>query len=170
VRSSRDSICIRDARLTDAAAMLEIYAPSVVGSAVSFELELPSIEQFKSRIEKYQKHHPWLVATQKQNILGYAYANPYRSRGAYKYSCEVSAYTAAESRGQGIGRALYLELFVRLQAQGTRNAYAIITLPNPGSVAFHQALGFDALAVFPQAGFKLDAWHDVGWWGIRLPG
>ena len=101
-------------------------------------------------------------------MAGYAYGSRLRGRPAYQWSAEVSAYIHANARRQGVGRALYTSLFAVLVRQGYCNAYAGITLPNDPSVRFHESLGFETVGVYRKIGFKFGAWHDVGWWQMRL--
>jgi phosphinothricin acetyltransferase len=160
---------IRLAGPGDAAACAAIYRPIVLETAISFELDVPDTAEFARRIATTMGTHPWLVACDRHGeVAGYAYGTVHRSRAAYRWSVEVSAYVAETARRTGAGRALYLGLFDCLRAQGFANAFAGITLPNPASVAFHEALGFQKIGVFPRIGYKFDHWHDVGWWSLRL--
>ena len=92
----------------------------------------------------------------------------HRVRAAYQWSVDASAYVHPDFRRRGIGRALYVSLFEILRAQGYFNAYAGITLPNEESVGLHEALGFRAVVVYHSVGYKLGAWHDVGWWQLAI--
>ena len=113
--------------------------------------------------------HVWLVAEGDDgSVLGYAYGGQHRTRAAYDRTVEVSAYVDREAVRQGIGRALYQELFERLRSRGFRLAVAGITLPNDTSVGFHEALGFRPVGTFHNIGHKFDEWHDVGWWQLDL--
>ena len=163
-----DGLLIRDAHTADAEMLLAIYRPFVTDTAVSFEVEPPSVEEFSQRICAAQSKWAWLVAEHAGNVAGYAYAGAFRPRGAYHWSVEVSAYLGGAYRGRGIGRALYERLIRILIAKGYCTAYAGITLPNEASVRFHEALGFSAVGVFRRAGRKFDAWHDVSWWQRAL--
>ena len=155
---------IRDAMVEDVASLLGIYRPFVTDTTVSFELEPPSAEEFAERIRIAQLKWAWLVAEEQGQIAGYAYASSFRTRAAYRWSCEVSAYLAPAFRGRGIARALYERLIDVLVAKGYCTAYAGIALPNEASVRFHQAMGFTAVGVFRRAGRKFGGWHDVSWW------
>lgn len=97
-------------------------------------------------------------------MTGFAYASEHRSREAYRWAVDVTVYVAEAQRGQGLGRALYEELFGRLSARGFREAISGITLPNEASVALHAALGFHHVGTYRRIGWKLGAWHDVSWW------
>ncbi len=154
---------LRDAVEDDAAALLGIYAPAVVGATISFEVEVPTVAQFAARIRDYGDGWAWLLAEAAGAPIGYAYGSPHRGRAAYRWSVETSAYVAPEWHRRGVARALYLALFERLAARGYCNAYAGVTLPNEPSVAFHRGLGFAPIGVFPRVGHKLGAWHDVAW-------
>ncbi|MFE0758438.1 arsinothricin resistance N-acetyltransferase ArsN1 family B [Inquilinus sp. NPDC058860] len=155
---------IRLATPEDAPALQAIYAPIVAGTAISFELTPPTVAEMADRIRRTIPAYPWLVLERDRRTLGYAYAGPHRARPAYRWSVDVSAYVAEAGRRQGTGRALYERLFVLLQRQGYHAAFAGIALPNPASVALHEAVGFVPLGVYRDVGFKHGAWHNVGWW------
>lgn len=159
---------LRLADPADAAAIRAIYAPHVAESAVSFETEVPSVETMAQRIRERLPTHPWLVAELDGKFAGYAYASPHRERAAYAWSCEVTAYVAKHAHGRGIGKRLYTALCTLLKMQHYVNAFGIITLPNPASVALHEACDFRHAATFIHAGYKCGAWHDVGWWQREL--
>ena len=152
----------------DGAACAAIYAPSVESTPVSFELAAPDATEFARRIEKYSATHQFLVAEVADEVVGYAYACRWRERPAYDRSVEVSVYVDAGHQGEGIGRALYTELIDRLRAQRFHIAVAGITLPNPASIALHESLGFESIGALREIGWKLGAWHDVGYWQLLL--
>ena len=159
---------IRMATERDAGAMLDIYAPIVQQTAISFELSPPSLPDFKNRIRSSIQDRPWLVCEAAGQILGYACATAYRSRGAYAWSVETSAYINAQFHRQGIARSLYHSLLKMLALQGYYMAFAGIALPNDASIAFHEAMGYKAIGVFQQAGYKLGRWYSVGWWQLPI--
>ncbi len=159
---------VRTARSSDAAAIAEIYAPIVRETMISFEAEPPSPEQMAARIERTLTSHPWLVTEEVDQILGYAYAGPHRSRAAYRWACDVSIYLRPEAQGRGVGRDLYQRLLEILDRQNFAAAYAGIGLPNEASVALHESLGFTLVGIYESVGFKLGTWHDVGWWARRI--
>lgn len=159
---------IRVANPADAKAVAELYAPYVTDTPISFETDPPGADEMASRIEKTLRTHPWLVLVSDGRILGYAYAGPFRTRAAYRWSCEVSAYVGGGARRKGVGRALYTRLIHTLRRQNVAAAFAGITLPNPASVGFHESVGFAPIGIYPRAGFKFGTWYDVGWWGLTL--
>lgn len=158
------SATIRVATPEDADAMLTIYAPIVRETAISFEVEPPTLLEMQERIAKTLRYLPWLVCDRQGEVLGYVYASPHRARAAYQWSVDVSVYIHAEARRTGIGRALYHSLLALLALQGFYNGFAGITLPNPASIGLHESLGFQPVGVYHTVGYKLGAWHDVGWW------
>jgi phosphinothricin acetyltransferase len=159
---------IRMATPSDAAAVAGIYRPVVERTVISFELDAPSAEVIAERIASTLSYAPWLVWAPAGRVVGYAYASRHGDRAAYQWSVNVSAYVHEDHRRSGIGRALYASLFRLLLRQGFYAAHAGITLPNPASVGLHEALGFRLVGVYPRVGFKLGAWHDVGWWQLPL--
>lgn len=164
-------VIIRLATGTDATGILAIYAPIVRETAISFEVTPPDVNQMRQRIESILGRFPWLVCADGDQILGYAYASPHRERAAYQWSVDVSVYVDAQARRSGVGRSLYTSLLNLLDVQGFYNAYAGINLPNPASVGLHEAVGFRLVGIYRSVGYKLERWHDVGWWHrvVRAP-
>ena len=154
----------------DASGVLDIYAPLVSDTIVSFEERVPGVAEMARRIEQTLRRWPWIVAEAEGAVAAYAYATEFRARPAYRWSCEVSVYVGEAWRRQRLGLRLYEQLFLLLRRQGYRMAYAAIALPNPASVALHEQLGFAPVGVFPAAGRKHGAWIDVGWWSLGLSG
>ena len=161
---------VRIARAADAASMLEIYKPYILASAYTFESEVPSVKEFELRIEKYLEKYPWILSYINGEIAGYAYASGHRERDAYQWTCECSVYINDKFKGQGLGSELYRILFDILRVQGFRNVYAGITIPNEASEKLHAKSGFTQFAVYENVGYKLGAWHKVGWWKLQLNG
>lgn len=160
---------IRSATPDDAEAVLAIYAPVVRETTISFELEVPTIEEMRARIAATIAHLLWLVGVDDTGtVVGYAYAGKHRERAAYQWAVDVTAYVHAEHRGRGIGKALYGRLFESLTAAGYCQAFAGIALPNSASIALHESVGFTPIGVYRNVGFKHGAWRDVGWWQKEL--
>jgi phosphinothricin acetyltransferase len=169
---------LRTATAADAAGVHAIYAPVVRDTAISFELEPPSVHEIAGRIRTTLERWPWLVCeargdaagttSGRPTILGYAYAGSHRTRAAYDWCVEAAIYVHPQARRGGVARALYTALFAILKEQGFVNVYAGITLPNAASVAVHEAMGFRPFCVYRGIGFKLGRWHDVGWWELTI--
>lgn len=162
------SSCIRVARDGDAAALQAIYAPYVIGTSISFELDPPAQEQMSERRRLISAMFPWLVYEEDGVVLGYAYASAHAERAAYLWAADTSVYVAQGAHRRGIGGSLYRRLLVILNLQGFHTAFGGITLPNAASVGLHEACGYSPVGVYREVGFKHGAWHDVGWWGLRL--
>lgn len=154
---------IRFAAAKDAAELLEIYAPYVTGTTVSFEYEVPAVEEFRRRVEETSARYPYLVWEEDGALLGYAYAHPYAARPAYQWSAELTVYLRQAVSRRGLGSQLYGALMELLRLQGVRNVYGCVTAENTASVAFHHALGFREAGRFSQVGYKLGRWLDVLW-------
>lgn len=165
---SVDAARVRLVRPADLAAVRAIYAPLVETSAITFETEVPSLAELGERARAVTARFPWLVLEQGGVVTGYAYASTWRTRAAYRWSVETTVYVRPDARGRGVGRALYRSLLACLRVQGYRLALGGITLPNPASVALHEALGFRRTGLHRACGFKLGAWHDVGFWECEL--
>jgi len=143
--------------------MLAIYGPVVAQTAISFEEEVPSLEEFAARVRKYLAGHVCLVAESSGRVVGYGYGSTHRERAAYRWSAETTLYVSPEFHRQGVGRQLHSELLPRLASAGFCNAFAGVALPNPSSVGLHLAVGFSPIGTFPRVGYKFDRWQDVAW-------
>lgn len=159
---------IRLATADDAASALDVYTPYVLSTAITFENDVPSVEEFRSRIENLTKTYPWLVCEYDGKIVGYAYGSIHRARPAYKWSPESTVYVAADFHRLGIAKVLYEALFALLKLQGFVNVFAGVVLPNVKSEGFHKALGFEEIGIFDRIGFKLGSWHSSKWFGLHL--
>lgn len=160
---------IRDATPErDAAACAAIYAPYVTDTVISLEERPPTEHDFADRVRTTTRTHPWLVAEDEQAVIGFAYATRHRERASYRWATDVTVYVASTHHRRGIGRKLYETLFPLLAAQGLRMACAGVTLPNEASVGLHESLGFKAIGVYRNIGYKHGAWRDVGWWQLEL--
>jgi phosphinothricin acetyltransferase len=160
---------IRVATPADAEAITAIYGPVVENTSISFELSPPGVDEMRSRIVKTLPDLPWLVSEDSQGLVnGYVYASKHRERPAYQWSVDVTAYVREDARGAGVGKRLYQVLFAELARLGYFQAFAGIALPNAASVGLHEAVGFVHIGIYRKVGFKLGAWHDVGWWQREL--
>jgi L-amino acid N-acyltransferase YncA len=159
---------IRLASPSDGQQIRDIYAPFCDNTPVSFETQAPTASEMSQRIVKTLGSHPWLVYESGGELLGYAYASPHRERAAYRWAADVSAYVREGHRRMGVGRSLYKSLLALLQIQGFYRACAGITLPNPGSVGLHLAMGFQPLGIYQSIGYKCGQWHDVQWFQLAL--
>lgn len=159
---------IRAANTSDAAVCAAIYAPIVRDTAISFELEPPTAEEFSRRITKTLQAYPWLVMEKGGVVAGYVYASEYRERQAWQWAVSCSVHIHPAYQRQGVGRSLYSRLFEFLRLQGYYHVFAGTTLPNAGSIALHEKMGFTRTGTDRQAGFKMGAWHDVCRWQLQL--
>ncbi len=159
---------IRFVRPQDAARILEIYAPYITDTVISFEYDVPELADFTARVEKISSKYPYLVYERDGVVVGYAYASPYIERAAYDYTVDLSVYVDAAYCGQNIGECLYAALLDILAKQGFYNAYACITATNQNSLNFHKRMGFTDAGTHPLAGFKHGRWLDVCWYYKRL--
>lgn len=154
---------IRFVQLRDVPKLRDIYAYYVKNTVITFEYDVPSIEEFTKRVEDTYKTYPYLVYEVSDQIIGYAYAHRHMQRDAYKWNVELSVYLSAEAQSKGVGTALYTALLELLKRQNLQKAISCITLPNEKSIALHRKFGFDNMGLFHQAGYKCNAWHDVIW-------
>ncbi len=161
--TSLSPVRIRMACPRDAQSLLAIYRPYVEQTAITFEYQVPTVEEFMERIRHTLETYPYLAAEEEGDIIGYAYASPFKNRAAYDWAAEASIYVSMDRRRHGIGKALYRSLEDCLKKQNILNLNACITYPNPESVGFHEALGYRTTARFTKCGYKLGQWHDIIW-------
>jgi L-amino acid N-acyltransferase YncA len=161
---------VRVAGPQDAAACLEIYRPYVENSAVSWELEPPSVQELADRIVALNETHAWLVLEKDGRTIGFANGHALWSLPSYRWSTQTGLYVERDHQRSGGGRTLYTRLLNRLGQRGYRRAFAGITQPNEVSNAFHRSMGFEDAGVFPRVEWKLGRWHDVAWMHCDLPG
>jgi len=161
---------IEKVSLSDAKELLTIYGPYVEKTAVSFEYDVPQVEEFEKRIAEIGGRYPYIKAVEEGEILGYAYANTFKSRPAYDRAVEVTVYVKEDRRKQGVGRALYGALEKALCDMGILNMNACITFPEiedgyltKDSFNFHGKMGFSLVGRFSKVGYKFGNWYDVIW-------
>jgi phosphinothricin acetyltransferase len=163
-------IMIRNAVKEDAEKILAIYSYYVKNTAISFELDVPSLDEFQGRIVRTLERYPYLVLEEKGVILGYAYAGVLKNRAAYDHCCEVSIYVERHAKGRGYGRMLYEALEVALKKAGILNLYACIADPvtedeylTRNSEHFHSHLGYTKVGRFHNCGYKFNRWYNMIW-------
>lgn len=163
-------ITIRVATPDDAPALLELYAPYVTQTAITFEYEVPTVEEFRSRIAHTLESYPYLVAEMGETLVGYVYVSTFKDRPAYDWSVETSIYVGMEYRRMAVGRKLYEELERILKQQGILNVNACIAYPRQedehltmDSVHFHERLGYRMVGCFHDSGYKFGRWYDMVW-------
>ena len=164
------SITIRMANPADAQALLNIYAPYVINTAITFEYDVPSVEEFASRIAHSLEKYPYLIAEEGGNILGYAYASPFHDRPAYDWAVETSIYVDQNIKHRGIGRKLHDALESTLREQGILNMNACIAYPpeedehlDKNSVEFHAHMGYRLVGEFYKCGYKFNRCYNMVW-------
>lgn len=163
-----EDIQVRKATVYDAEQILGIYEPYVINTAITFEYDVPSLEEFRDRIENILKKYPYLVAVKNGDIIGYAYADQFHSREAYDHSVELSVYVDNKIKRRHIGSILYNSLEKELKKIGILNLYACIAYSETedeyltqDSVRFHEKMGFRLVGRFHKCGYKFDQWYDM---------
>ena len=165
-----DTVNIRSAKPEDAARLVEIYAPYVLNTAVSFEYDVPSVSEFGERITGTLEKYPYLVLEKDGVIMGYTYAGPFKGRRAYDRSCELSIYVNRSAKGKGFGRLLYRAIEEKLKDLGILNLYACIASPitedeylTNDSEDFHRHMGYVRAGEFHKCAYKFGRWYNMIW-------
>ena len=159
---------LRLAAIADAPAILEIYA-QYMDTPITFETELPSLEEFEGRIRAITAEYPWIVCEDETGrIIGYAYGHKQLERAAYRWNAELSEYLDSRVTSKGIGKRMLLVLLELLKAQGVHTVYSLVTSPNVKSDAMHNGCGFRTMGVCRNTGYKSGKWHDVTWYEKAL--
>jgi phosphinothricin acetyltransferase len=164
------SSSVRSASLQDAPACVAIYRPYVENTAISWEIEVPSIDEMTSRIASAQKAHEWLVLQHDDRVIGFAYGHALNRLPSYRWSVETGIYVSGDHHRAGGGRKLYAEVLRRLTERGYRRAFAGITQPNEASNDFHRSFGFEDAGLYRRVEWKHNNWHDVAWMQLDLLG
>ena len=161
---------IRSAAAEDAGRIWEIYAYYVTDTAISFEYEVPSPDEFRRRVTNTLEKYPYLVLEEDHVIRGYAYAGVFKARAAYDHCCEVTVYLDRQAKGKGYGRALYEALEDALRKKGIINLYACIGDPveedeylTKNSEQFHRHMGYTKVGEFHRCGYKFGRWYNMIW-------
>ena len=165
-----ENIVIRSVSLNDAEALLNIYAYYVKNTAITFEYDVPTLEEFKQRITNTLKKYPYLVVVKEGTILGYAYAGVFKNRAAYDWSAEMTIYLKYDAVKCGLGRMLYEALETEMKKRGFLNLYACIGYPieedeylRRNSAEFHAHLGYQTVGEFHKCGYKFGRWYNMIW-------
>ena len=165
-----NEINIRVATVEDAQQILQIYAPYIEKTAITFEYEVPVLEEFRGRIQHTLKKYPYLVAEEAGEILGYAYTGPFKERAAYDWAVETTIYVKEDKKQRGIGKLLYQALEEISKAQNILNMNACIAYPEnedehltKNSVQFYEHLGYQMVGTFHQCGYKFETWYHMVW-------
>ena len=168
--SREAGVSVRDAVLEDAPRILEIYGHYIKKTVVTYEYDIPTLEEFTGRMKDTMQKYPYLVILQDGQIKGYAYARAYIGRAACDWSCETTVYLDPEATGHGLGSRIYQELENALREMGILNMYAAVAWPqqedeylNENSALFHEAYGFRKIGHFRNCGYKFGRWYDLLW-------
>lgn len=166
----KNEVVIRPVTVKDAKRLLEIYAYYTKETAISFEYEVPTLEEFQSRIEKMLQKYPYLLIEENGRIQGYTYAGPFVGRAAYGWSAELTIYLDKDAKKHGYGRMLYEAIEQKLKEMGILNLYACIgyldvedEYLNQNSAQFHEHMGFTLAGRFHKCGYKFGRWYDMIW-------
>lgn len=164
------NVTLRTARISDAPELLALYVPYVEETAISFETEVPSIEEFTQRMIKRLPQYPYIVAQRGGELLGYAYLSPFVGRAAYSWAAETTIYLRRDCRKMGIGKMLYTALESLARAQGIINLEACIGWTDTpdehltnNSAEYHAHLGYRMVGRFYKCGYKFGTWYDMVW-------
>ncbi len=160
---------IRPVAPSDAARIADIYNHYIRHTTISFEETPVSVSEIEQRIAKVAAAKlPWLVIEDGGQVQGYAYASLWRDRTAYRFTVEPSVYLDHQLRGGGLGKRLYRHLLDTLRQIGIEQVIGVIALPNPVSIALHEAFGFRQVGEFTHVGYKFDRWLSVSYWQLSL--
>lgn len=168
---NENSVTIRPVSPADIPDILNIYAPYVKDTAITFEYDVPSFEEFSKRVENIKKRYPFLVAEKDGKAVGYAYASPFHDRPAYDWSVETSIYVDGRCTHEGLGRKLHDALEAELSRRGFLNMCACIAYPKTdddkyltkNSAEFHSHLGYRLVGEFHDCGYKFGRWYNMIW-------
>jgi L-amino acid N-acyltransferase YncA len=164
------SSVVRPASAQDAAACVAIYRPYVENTAISWEIDVPTVDEMAARIAGLRATHEWLVLERADRIVGFAYGQPLKRLATFQWTTETGIYLRVDQHRTGGGRELYTPLLRRLTERGYRQAFAGITQPNEASNGFHRSFGFQDAGLYRRVEWKHDSWHDVAWMQLDLLG
>ncbi len=159
---------MRPVTVADAQQLVDIYNYYVIHSIVTLDLVPFSAQDFEEKISTISSQFPFIVYEENDEILGYAYANTFRTKPAYNKTVELTIYLKHSTLGKQIGKKMYSELIQQLKAENYHVLIGGLTLPNEVSVKLHEGFGFEKVAHFKEVGYKFDKWHDVGFWQLTI--
>lgn len=171
-KTTDKKIVIRTADISDAPMLLDIYSFYVENTAITFEYEVPTLEEFEERVKDTLKKYPYLVAEMDGRIVGYSYVGAFKSRAAYDWAVETTVYVHKDYKGMGIGKSLYEAIESITRKQNILNLEACIAYPAEGaedayltkdSVLFHEKMGYRMVGEFCKCGYKFDKWYNMVW-------
>lgn len=157
------TVHFRRATEEDVVPILAIYAPYVTDSAITFEYDVPSEEEFRQRIRTISAEYPYFVCESDGQIIGYAYAHRHMERAAYQWNAEISIYIRQGFTGKGLGKIMCQALIDLLRLQGIRNVFSCVTIPNERSAHLHHSMEFSTEGIFQNAGYKCGKWQTIAW-------
>ncbi len=157
------TVHFRRATEDDVVSILAIYAPYVTDSAITFEYDVPSEEEFRQRIRTISAEYPYFVCESDGQIIGYAYAHRHMERAAYQWNAEISIYIRQGFTGKGLGKTMCQALIDLLRLQGIRNVFSCVTIPNERSAHLHHSMEFSTEGIFQNAGYKCGKWQTIAW-------
>lgn len=159
---------IRPVTIEDAQQLVDIYNHYVLNTVVTFDDVPFTVQAFQEKIESIYKVYPFFVFEENNKIVGYAYANKWREKPAYKYTVESTVYLHHNAQGKQIGTKLYIALLSHLKEQNYHVVVGGLTLPNAASVKLHEKFGFEQVAHYKEVGLKFNTWLDVGFWQLTF--
>lgn len=155
---------IREVKLSDAKAIVDIYNYYILNTNITFEEKQLTVDDMEERIIEKTAKHPWIVYERDGQVIGYAYLSGWHSRSAYRYSNEASIYLDSNEKGHGIGKELFGQLLEVSKCYWVHTIVSGITIPNTESISLHEKFGFKKIAEFEEIGFKNNKWLNVGYW------
>lgn len=161
-------LIVRPAAVSDAAAILDVYRNFILNTTVTFEEEVPGVEQYRERMNGIMAEYPFLVCEDGGRVAGFAYAHRHQSRSAYRYGAELSIYLRPHYTNLGIGRAMSEAIAQLLRMQGVQTLYSAVSVPNAASEALHDSMGFTRVGLWKNTGYKKGRWLDIAWYELPL--
>ncbi len=163
-------IAVREVTMDDVIDITKIYNHYVANTTITFDLALSSEEEMETRIKAIKATYPFLVITEDDEVVGFAYASQWKDKAAYQFCAETTIYLHPNAVSKGLGLRLYNALLAALPLFDIATVIGCITIPNPESIALHEKLGFNKVGEFEHVGFKFEKWINVGYWQKHILG